>query len=409
MEGGPKVCSSCKSTDIISDGNISGTYCGNCGVLQQSALEEIFNSLEEKPGSYDGLDFRYDDEKRFSRNYQAFIARATAITNVVGLPASVIEEIKPLAQRLWTHNMFKHHSDVNAKIAACILCITRLKPELSLIKPNQIARACQVNIGKVKRCYTMCKKLFDLPKTPTFSFRDYIEKLAMYVSQENYQKLVEFSLNLEAVVMIERYGGNPILICIALLYYAAKDFRIRFSVPKLSLHFGVDSTMVYVRTKLIKTRLLKYSERIPWRPPNLKLKTIYMYIPEILRYFKEFGNEEDHDNEYLDMESRVDVAMEEMKIERTGKSRRETSSNEPMIIVTKELLRKGCTKAELCKETLASLSRRYLDMTSQDIATDEIDDEEDISDSEIDGFLKTQEEIEEAEKLQLQNISENKF
>ena len=138
--------------------------------------------------------------------------------------------------------------------------------------------------------------------------------------------------------------------------------------------------------------LLDYSKRIPWRAPNLKLYNIDKFFPQIAKYYKEFGDEslyKTEEEEPVDLQLKIDTAHKEWEMETEGATTSATKSKDPQVLLIKELLNNGCSKDELCNQGIVKLSKKYIDITSEEWGNEE----DEISDDEISGYLRSEDEV----------------
>ena len=388
---GVDFCISCSSTSILLEMNddICTRICRDCGTMQtkDQANFDSTKELLESTRCFEEKDYEHQHK------YRRFLAQTCAVANMLNLPPEMIDQVTELARKSWTNPAIKRKR-TKSRIAAAIYYVTR-KSFGSTVTLPKISRIVQVPIHNIFQVFNCLVKCLNLEPLPYVDYTVKLEQFSSFIPGKYQKKVIQCAIDIESVVKIDFSGVSPNHMAAVLLKVASEVYDLNFSLSKLCEKFSISCTYLSTLKGEVLVRLFEVSQKIPWRPKNLKQKSIPKFFPEILRYHKQFGNDDDDDDDddglfesndsIRDFREKVKYVI---KMQKEGKKCDLKTSNDPVITLIEDLLGKGCTEEELCSESLASLSKTYLDC-----ANDSDYDDDEIADEEVESLLKPKDQL----------------
>ena len=380
---GVDFCISCSSTSILIEINddISTRICRDCGTMQTKDDTNFDSTKEllESTRCFEDKDF----ENRYK--YRRFLAQTCAIANMLNLPPEMIDQVTELARKSWTNAAVKRKR-TKSRIAAAIYYVTRKSCGSTVTLPK-ISRIVQVPIHNIFQVFSCLVKCLNLDPLPYVDYTVKLEQFSSFIPGKYQRKVIQCAIDIESVVKIDFSGVSPNHMAAVLLKVASEVYDLNFSLSKLCEKFSISCTYLSTLKAEVLVRLFEVSQKIPWRPKNLKQRSIAKFFPEILRYHRLFGNDDDNADDLSESNDSIRIFREKVKyvikMRKEGKKCDQKTSNDPVITLIEDLLAKGCTEEELCSESLASLSKTYLDC-----ANDSDYDDDEIADEEVESLLK---------------------
>lgn len=383
---GIDYCLSCSSTSISLETNdeISTRICQDCGTMQTKD-EANFDSTKELLESTRCFE---DKDYENQHKYRKFLAQTCAVANMLNLPAEMIDQVTELAGKSWTCTQIKRLR-TKSRIAAVIYYVTR-KSQCSTVTLSKISRMVQVPIHNIFRSFNLLIKFLNLAPLPYVDYTVKLEQFSSFILGKYQKKVVQCAIDIESVVKINFSGVSPNHVAAVLLKVASEVYDLKFSLSKLCEKFSISYQYISTLKSEVLVRLFDISQKIPWRPRNLKQRSIPKFFPEILRYHRQFGNDDADDNDLFKSKDAIfrEKVKYVIKMQKEGKKCDGKNSNDPVITLIEDLLGKGCTEEELCSESLVSLSKTYIDY-----ANDSDYDDDEIADEEVESMLKSQDEL----------------
>lgn len=365
-----KSCSACMAPDSSSCSELSVPVCHRCGALQKKE-ETLF---ESPATSYANFGVVND-----SPGSKVFIAKTYAVANTLNLPPKLTDEVIQLAEKVANDGILKRQK-TGPKIAACIHYVTRNFDFYIPLKKLSVAT--QTPMSHINGCLRRFTKILKLEPLPFLNYISHLEKYLDYVKVDSSQTIVEWSIDIESIVKTVENGISPSIAAAALLKVVLDGKRIPFRFKPFCENIPINYTRANNTANKIQKQLFSFSQRIPWKPTTLSAKNVSSFLPEIIKYHKQFKHEGANNNKLAttgaSFREKVDIVFK-LKDGVTDGS----NFNDPAVVMIWELLEKGCSREEIVTENLATLSKRYLDFTNENYEDIEIDD------GEIDDLLKS--------------------